>query len=116
MFADEDYSKVPIFVADTEDYDSLLKMTARAKLIMNTVGPYRFYGEAVIKACLETKTHHVDVSGEPQFMESMQLKYHDEALNNGVYLLSSCGFDSIPADLGVIFLQKEFDGTFVHQK
>lgn len=55
-------------------------------------------------------THHVDVSGEPQFMERMQLEYNDLAREKGVYIVSACGFDSIPADLGMVFLEKHFDG------
>lgn len=55
-------------------------------------------------------THHVDVSGEPQYMERMQLEYNDLAREKGVYIVSACGFDSIPADMGMIFLEKHFDG------
>lgn len=55
-------------------------------------------------------THHVDVSGEPQYMEQMQLKYNDEANEKGVYIVSACGFDSIPADMGLQFFEKHFDG------
>lgn len=77
---------------------------------MNTCGPYRFYGEAVVKACITAGTHHVDVSGEPQYMERMQLEYNDLAREKGVYVISACGFDSIPADLGTVFLENHFDG------
>ena len=41
-------------------------MTEQAKVVVNCSGPYRFYGEPVVKACIATRTHHVDVSGEPQ--------------------------------------------------
>ena len=68
MSKDEDYdiSKVTQIIADLNDSDSLNAMAKQAKIIVNCCGPYRFYGEAVIKACIENKTHHVDVSGEPQ--------------------------------------------------
>lgn len=98
--------------ADIDDMESLERMTASAKIIINAVGPYRFYGERVIQACIKSGTHHVDVSGEPQFMETMQLKYHDVAKEKGIYIISACGFDSIPADLGAVFLQKNFEGNF----
>lgn len=107
----EDLSSIPIIIADVKDHDSLKRMTARAKVIINCCGPYRFFGEPVIKACLETGTHQVDVTGEPQYMESMQLNYHKAAQEKGIYLVSACGFDSIPADLGIVFLQKNFEGT-----
>lgn len=52
----------------------------------------------MVQACVEEGTHHVDVSGEPQFLEKMQLKYHKMAEEKGIYIVGSCGFDSIPAD------------------
>ncbi|XP_003700852.1 saccharopine dehydrogenase-like oxidoreductase [Megachile rotundata] len=105
-----DIDNVPIIVADLKDEESLKKMTERAKVLVNCCGPYRFYGEPVIKACIATRTHQVDVSGEPQYIESMRLKYHKEAEEAGIYIISACGFDSIPCDLGVIFTQQKFDG------
>lgn len=57
---------VPILIADLKDEESLKNMTAQAKVLVNCSGPYRFYGEPVIKACIATRTHQVDVSGEPQ--------------------------------------------------
>lgn len=66
FFAGDDVTSVKIIIADISDEESLKKMTAQARVIVNCCGPYRFYGEPVIKACIETGTHHVDVSGEPQ--------------------------------------------------
>ncbi|KRT79282.1 hypothetical protein AMK59_6691, partial [Oryctes borbonicus] len=86
-------------------------MTSKAKVIINAVGPYRFYGEAVVKACLTTSTHYVDVTGEPEFMEKIQLYYHEEALKKRVYLISACGMDSVPCDMGAVFMMKNFNGT-----
>lgn len=106
-----DYEHAPIVIADIKDEESLKKMSERAKVVLNCCGPYRFFGEPVIKACIATRTHCVDVSGEPQFMERMQLEYNKAATDAGVYIISACGFDSIPADLGVIFIQKMFGGV-----
>lgn len=78
---------------------------------MNAVGPYRFYGEKVVLACLNTGTHYVDISAEDQFMNLIQLKYHEAAKAKGIYLVYACGFDCIPIDLGVVFLRKNFKGT-----
>ncbi|XP_044257895.1 saccharopine dehydrogenase-like oxidoreductase [Tribolium madens] len=103
--------KVPIIVANVQDEETLREMARKARIIINCCGPYRFFGEPVVKACVEEGTHHVDVSGEPQYMETMQLKYHSKAQEKGIYIISACGFDSIPSDLGVIFLQKKFNGT-----
>ncbi|KRT79283.1 hypothetical protein AMK59_6692, partial [Oryctes borbonicus] len=70
----EDYSKIPVIVADIDDEESIEKMTAAARIIINIVGPYRFYGEKVVEACLKSGTHHVDISAEQQYIENMELK------------------------------------------
>lgn len=106
----KDLSKVSIVIASNENEDTLREMAAKARVVVNCVGPYRFYGEPVVKACIDSGTHHVDVSGEPQYMERMQLEYHEAAKEKGVYIVSACGFDSIPADLGVVFLSQKFKG------
>ncbi|KZC07632.1 PREDICTED: saccharopine dehydrogenase-like oxidoreductase [Dufourea novaeangliae] len=105
-----DIENVPIIIADLKDEESLKEMTKQAKVLVNCCGPYRFYGEPVIKACIATRTHQVDVSGEPQFIETVQLKYDKEAREAGIYIISACGFDSIPSELGIIFTQDKFNG------
>ena len=67
---------VPTIVCDSNDSSSLLSMASQARLVLNCVGPYRFYGESVVEACVEAGAHHLDISGEPQYLEKMQLKYH----------------------------------------
>lgn len=109
--ASQDLSHIPIILADIDDEKSLAAMARQCQVLVNCCGPYRFYGEPVVKACIEAKTHHVDVSGEPQYMETMQLKYNTLAEENQVYVISACGFDSIPADMGVVFVEKNFDGV-----
>lgn len=109
--AGKDLSKTPIIIADVKDGKSLAEMANQARIIVNCCGPYRHFGEQVVKACIDAGTHHVDVSGEPQYMETMQLKYNDQAREKGVYIVSACGFDSIPADMGTVFLQEKFNGT-----
>ncbi len=65
-----------------------------------------------MKACLLANTHHLDVSGEPEYLEKMQLKFNQEALEKNVFIIGSCGFDSVPADLGCIFTQKSFGSMY----
>lgn len=60
---------VPVILADVKDEESLTKMTEQAKVIVDCCGPYRFYGEPVVKACIATRTHYVDISGEPQVIQ-----------------------------------------------
>lgn len=105
-----DVQNIPKVEANIDDEESLRAMTGRTRLVLNCVGPYRFFGEQVVRACLETSTSHIDISGEPQYMESMQLKYNAEAQEKGIYIISACGWDSIPCDLGIQFLKKHFDG------
>ncbi|GAB0099967.1 saccharopine dehydrogenase-like oxidoreductase [Sergentomyia squamirostris] len=107
----KDLSEIPVILADVADEASLKKMAEQAKVVVNCCGPYRHFGEAVVKACIASGAHHVDVSGEPQYMERMQLEYDEAAREAGVYIVSACGFDSIPADLGTIFHEKQFDGV-----
>ncbi|XP_068182430.1 saccharopine dehydrogenase-like oxidoreductase [Antennarius striatus] len=104
-------SEVDIIVADVGEPDSLAAMCKQAVIVLNCVGPYRFYGEPVVKACVENGAHHIDISGEPQFLEGMQLNYNRQAAEKGVYIVGSCGFDSIPADMGVVYTRDQFRGT-----
>ncbi|OQV24954.1 Saccharopine dehydrogenase-like oxidoreductase [Hypsibius exemplaris] len=101
---------VEIIQADVKDEESIRKMCQRGTVLINCVGPYRFYGEQIVKACIEANTHYVDISGEPHFLESMQVKYDELAKSRGVYIVSACGFDSIPSELGIAFVKKEFPG------
>lgn len=66
-----------------------------AKVIINAVGPFRFLGEYVVRACVEQGCDYVDVTGEPEFVERMQRTYHDQAKKNKVTLVHCCGFDSV---------------------
>nr|XP_015808257.2 saccharopine dehydrogenase-like oxidoreductase [Nothobranchius furzeri] len=104
-------TQVDIIVADVGEPDSLAAMCKRAVIVLNCVGPYRFHGESVVRACVENGAHHIDISGEPQFLESMQLNYNSQAAEKDVYIIGSCGFDSIPADMGVLYTRDQFKGT-----
>lgn len=102
---------IPIIIADVKDEESLKNMAKQTKIILNCVGPYRFYGEPVVKAAVEGGAHHVDISGEPSYLEGMQLKYDEAAKAKGLYIVGSCGWDSIPSEMGIEFTKEHFDGT-----
>ncbi|KAM4743909.1 saccharopine dehydrogenase-like oxidoreductase [Anableps anableps] len=104
-------TEVDVIVADVGEPDSLAAMCKQAVVVLNCVGPYRFFGEPVVKACVENGAHHIDISGEPQFLEGMQLNYSSQAAEKGVFIIGSCGFDSIPADMGVLYTRDQFRGT-----
>ena len=110
-----DLSNVDKIVADASDYDSLRSMAAEANVIVNCVGPYLAYGEPVVKACLAEGTNHVDISGEIQFLEKILILYHKEAEMKGLYVVGACGYDSIPADCGVVYLQQKFEGLLCNK-
>ncbi|XP_059479914.1 saccharopine dehydrogenase-like oxidoreductase [Neocloeon triangulifer] len=101
---------IPIIIANIDDEESMRNMTKQCKVLVNCVGPYRHWGEQAVKACIDSGTNHVDVSGEPQYMEKMQLLYNKKAQEKGIYIVSACGFDSIPAEIGSQFFSKQFEG------
>eukprot|EP00603_Paraphysomonas_imperforata_P012700 CAMPEP_0114457414 /NCGR_PEP_ID=MMETSP0104-20121206/4150_1 /TAXON_ID=37642 ORGANISM="Paraphysomonas imperforata, Strain PA2" /NCGR_SAMPLE_ID=MMETSP0104 /ASSEMBLY_ACC=CAM_ASM_000202 /LENGTH=438 /DNA_ID=CAMNT_0001629959 /DNA_START=23 /DNA_END=1340 /DNA_ORIENTATION=+ len=102
---------VPVLIADTSDHDSLVSAFCQAKVVLNCTGPYRFLGESVVKACLDASVHYMDISGEPQFMENMFLKYHKEAQENNNPGDPRLAFDSVPADMGVRFCMQQFQNA-----
>lgn len=101
---------VPVIVADVANEESLRDMAKRTRLVLNTVGPYRFFGRPVVKACIASGTHHIDVSGEPQYLEQMQIEFYDEAREKGIVVLGACGFDSIPAEICLMYMREHFEG------
>ena len=94
---------VPVIVADVGDPASLRAMAESTRVVITTVGPYIHYGEPVVAACAAAGTHYVDLTGEPEFVDLMWLRHHDQARRTGAKLVHSCGFDSIPYDLGALY-------------
>lgn len=105
-------SKVDIIIANSKDSASLDEMTKQTKVIISTVGPYLKYGEPLIKSCAENGTDYVDLTGEAIFIKDMMDKYQDTAKQSGARIVNSCGFDSIPSDLGVYFTQTKAEEKF----
>ncbi|GHA85509.1 saccharopine dehydrogenase [Algimonas arctica] len=99
-------TNIDMIVADATDDAALQAMCARTKVVISTVGPYALYGDALVKACAESGTHYCDLSGEPQWIRKMQSQYEETAQKSGALIVHCCGFDSIPSDLGVHFLQQ----------
>ncbi len=100
-------SDLPLVVADTSDQASLDAMVARTKVVATTVGPYQLYGSGLVKACAEAGTDYVDLCGESVWMRHMIDQHSAAAEKSGARIVFSCGFDSIPSDLGVYMLQQE---------
>jgi short subunit dehydrogenase-like uncharacterized protein len=94
---------LPLIEADVDDPASMRELASSARVLITTVGPYIKYGDAVVAACAEAGTDYVDLTGEPEFVDRMWLRYHEQAKRSGARIVHSCGFDSIPHDLGVFF-------------
>jgi short subunit dehydrogenase-like uncharacterized protein len=100
-------TEVPLIVADAGDPESVDAMVRRAKVIITTVGPYQLYGSDLVRACAAAGTDYVDLCGEPTWMHEMITAHGDAAKASGARIVFSCGFDSIPFDLGVFLLQEK---------
>lgn len=97
---------VPLLTADADDPASLRAMAERTEVVLTTVGPYQLYGNDLVAACVATGTGYVDLCGEPAWMRHMIDAHQAEAERTGARIVFSCGFDSIPFDLGVWSLQQ----------
>lgn len=102
----------PLITADAEDPGSLRAMAERATVVLTTVGPYQLYGSALVAACVATGTGYCDLSGEPGWMRAMIDAHEEKAKRTGARIVFSCGFDSIPFDLGVLTLQEAARARF----
>ena len=100
-------AKDRVFIADCNNIESLIKLTSKTKVICTTVGPYAKLGTNLIDACIKTNTNYCDITGETQWIRKMIDKYHTRAKENKIKIINSCGFDSIPSDMGVFYSQKK---------
>ena len=96
---------LPCFVADADDPASLRALARKARAILTTAGPYQRHGEGLLRACIEAGTDYLDLCGEPAWMARMIHAHEGAARASGSRVLFSCGFDSVPFDLGVRFVQ-----------
>lgn len=102
----------PLIVADASDAASLRAMAEQTMSVITTVGPYQLYGEELLAACVATGTDYFDLCGEPIWMRQMIDKYEAAAKESGARIVFSCGFDSVPFELGTFFVQEEAKRVF----
>ena len=98
---------IPIFIADSFDEESLSKFVKKTKVVCSTVGPYSLYGTKLVKLCVDNNTNYCDITGEAHWIRSLIDRFHEEAKSKKIKIINSCGFDSIPSDMGVYFIQNE---------
>ena len=99
-------TNVEILVADSDDEKALKDICSRSKVVLSTAGPFHRYGSKLVAACIENDTHYVDITGENFWVKGLIEKHHIEAARRGIRIIPSCGFDSIPSDIGTFFAVK----------
>lgn len=104
--SEDNQAKVEILVADSDDEVALDTLTSRAKVILSTAGPFHRYGSKLVASCVKNNSHYVDITGENFWVKGLIETHHEEATRKGVRIIPSCGFDSIPSDLGTFFAAK----------
>ncbi|GAB2539155.1 saccharopine dehydrogenase family protein [Spirosoma aerophilum] len=103
---------LPILIADSQSAESLTSMCRQTNVVLSTVGPYALYGEPLVKACAETGTDYCDLTGEVHWIKRMIDRYESVAKQTGARIVPCCGYDSIPSDMGVYFLQQQAKARF----
>ncbi|ENX41443.1 saccharopine dehydrogenase family protein [Acinetobacter sp. NIPH 2100] len=103
---------VPILVADANNQTELDALCAQTRVVVSTVGPYALYGEPLIQACVNNGTDYCDLTGETQWIKQMITKYETQAQQSGARIVHCCGFDSVPSDMGVYYLQQQAQQQF----
>ncbi|MFG6102224.1 saccharopine dehydrogenase NADP-binding domain-containing protein [Leptothoe sp. EHU-05/26/07-4] len=112
LVSDLEANGLPQIIADVSDEASLRHMCDQTQVVISTVGPYALYGEPLVKVCAETGTDYCDLTGEPQWIRRMIQRYSATAEQSGARIVHCCGFDSIPSDLGVYYLQQQAKQRF----
>lgn len=93
-----------------DDSAALSALVARTRLVLTTVGPYAIHGEPLVAAAARAGVDYVDITGEPQFVDEMYLRYHEDAVRTGARIVHCAGFDSVPHDLGAMLCAQQFSG------
>ena len=105
-------AELPLLLADSHDRASLDALVAQTRAVCSTVGPYALHGSDLVAACAESGTDYCDLTGEVPWMRQMLDAHEEAAIASGARLVHCCGFDSIPSDLGVWFLQHQAERLF----
>ena len=100
-------SHIQALHVDSDDQPSINNLMKCTKCVLTTVGPYQLYGEKIVRTCISSGIDYVDLCGEPGWMHKIIEECSEEAKSTGARIVFSCGFDSIPFDLGVQFVQDE---------
>ncbi len=102
-----DAPDAPIIVADAQDASALADLAAQTRVMLSCAGPYALHGSKLLAACVSAKTHYCDITGETPWIRQMIDAHHAQACTDGTRIVPSCGFDSVPSDLGAYLMQRE---------
>jgi short subunit dehydrogenase-like uncharacterized protein len=99
--------RVPIIVADAQDAQALADLAAHTRIVLSTAGPFALYGSQLVAACVQQRTHYVDITGESPWVREMIDAHHAQAARDGTRIVPGCGFDSVPSDIGAYLVTQE---------
>lgn len=102
---------IEIFVADSHDQNAMNELARKTRVMLTTVGPYARYGSELVAACAANGTHYCDLTGEVHWMRKMIDTHSAAAQDSGARIVHTCGFDSIPSDIGVYFMQQQMQAA-----
>ena len=97
---------VPVLAADSTDERQADALAARTRVMLSTAGPFELYGDQLVASCVKARTHYVDITGETVWVRTLIDRFHAQAERDGTRIVPFCGFDSVPADLGVWLLTR----------
>ena len=98
-----------VLIADGQDLEALNALAEQTKVVLSTAGPFARYGSLLVQACVEQGAHYTDITGENHWVRDMIDQHHEKAASKGVRIIPSCGYDSIPSDIGAYFAVSQFD-------
>ena len=101
--------EIDVLVADGDNLEALRVMAGQTKVVLSTAGPFARYSDLLVQACVEQGTHYTDITGENHWVRTLIDKHHDNASIKGVRVVPSCGYDSIPSDIGSLYAVSQFN-------
>jgi len=101
----DEWDDIPIVLGDANEPETLREMARQTQVVCTTVGPYTKYGTPLVEACVEAETEYCDLTGEVNWTREIIDEYHDAAVDADTRIVHSCGFDSVPADLGTLLAE-----------